>query len=89
MEWVKLADFGGKNYKYIFPEIISSISNGKFVFFSERTWHSTSSTGLIHSRHDIIDSIEFWEKNKPLRRTPMELPIDSTNDLDNLWIFQL
>ena len=70
-----------------FPEIIRPMENGEFIFFPRQT---RSSDAEDSSFDDLIFySVEFWEKNQRIRRTPMKLPLNLTDDLETLWIFQL
>ena len=87
MKWNKLANFGSKKYLMTFPEIIRPMENGEFIFFPRRT---RSSDAEDSSFDDLIFySVEFWEKNQRISRTPMKLPLNLTDDLETLWIFQL
>ena len=87
MKWNRLAKFGSTKYLMTFPEIIKPMENGKLIFFSRQT---RSSDGEDSSYVDLIfDSVEYWEKNQTIRQTPIKLPLNLTDNLKTMWIFQL
>ena len=84
-----VADFGNRRNGYFLwlPQIIKPMENGKFIFFPREAkivWQTIS-----------FDAIEVWEKNKTLTRSPLELPKDLQDTIDNstdpfrLWILHM
>ena len=67
----------------LFPDIITPMKNGKFIFFSEKTWRYD----FNYSTYEFFDLIEIWEMNDTLSQSVMVLPLNLTHDFDYLWIF--
>lgn len=85
MRWDNLGKFGTRIQvaEYKFPQIITPMNNGKFIFFPK-------SITSRHSVYEISEPFEVWEKNQTfLSRLPMELPLNLTSDLRRVLIFQV
>lgn len=69
-------------YRMVFPPVIHPKENGKFIF-------SPQETSRIRRQFWSFDSIEVWEKNTTLTRSPLELPMNFPREMYSLWIVQL
>ena len=87
MKWNKLAKFGSSKIEMNFPEIIRPMMNGNFIFFSRQTRSSYAENSTYGDL--ILDVVEFWEIDQSIRRIPMQLPLNLTDDLETLLVFQL
>ena len=83
-KWRYLANFGNmiKYSSLKLPEVIKPMDNGKFIFFPRET---KIRDGGISS----FDTIEVWEKNQTLTRSPLKLPINITDKTNSFWILQM
>ena len=80
MVWDFLGIFGDPSYSLVFPPVIKSLENGKFLLFPQVTWQTSNGN---------FDVLEVWEKNETLIRSPLGLPISFPWKIQSLWIVQL
>ena len=82
MVWDYLGIFGDPTYRFVFPPVIKSLENGKFIL-------SPQVTRQIFNGNWSFDALEVWAKNETLIRSPVELPINFSQNIPSLWIVQL
>ena len=82
MVWDHLGIFGDPRYDLVFPPVIKSLKNGKFIFSPQLTRQPSNG-------NCSFDALEVWEKNETLIRSTLELPINFPRKIQSLWIVQL
>merc|ERR1711972_580618 len=79
LKWSYLAKFGNRTYE--FPQIITPINGGEFIFLPKRIIYINDDPTFFDPPLDPFESIEVWKMNQALNRSTMELSLNSTANL--------
>ena len=88
---LKLKSFGNFGpvtvAELLFPQIIKSIENGKFLFYPFEISLSLYQDNLAKNDTAKID-VEEWEQNEDWTRSSLNFPFNFT-EMGYTWIFQI
>ena len=78
-------DFGSQpqNERTSFPQFITSMKNGKYLFYPQSFTLSDSSEKIL-----LID-VEEWQLQNDWNWTANNFPGNFTGDRNNYWIFKI
>ena len=78
-------DFGSPTFaeKLTFPQVITSMKNGKYLFYPQSYIRSDSQEKVL-----TID-VEEWQENEDWTRSPVDFPVNFNDEREALWIFKV
>ena len=78
-------DFGSPTFaeRLTFPQVITSMKNGKFLFYPQSFVRSDSQEKVL-----TID-VEEWQRNEDWTRSPVNFPVNFNDEREALWIFKV